>query len=178
MTACETVLGSSRETVRSNRRSRQECERQVPQGVGYRRTGAHDNRPNRRVSAGRLRLFSRKRRRRRTLEHPDADDGPAISPGRLAEAGAAGTLLSATARNTLRMQAAVDALCGTQYDSDNGGSAELKDILRDCQFAAAQMNAVIREQNPGRLLRFCDQEVSRRCFFILDQTSVADQTNE
>jgi hypothetical protein len=110
-------------------------------------------------------------------EHPDADDGPAISPGRLAEAGAAGTL-SATARNTLRMQAAVDALCGTQYDSDNGGSAELKDILRDCQFAAAQMNAVIRKQNPGRLIRFCDQEVSRRCFFILDQTSVADQTNE
>ena len=95
------------------------------------------------------------------VDSNDPDD-PEIDVSRAAQAGGRQTL-SATARNTLRLQAAAAALCDSsgddEDDDDESANDQLGKILRECQFACAQINAFIRDQNPSRLLRFCDQEV-------------------
>jgi hypothetical protein len=88
----------------------------------------------------------------------DADE-PEIDETEAARAGAAPTL-SATARNTLRMQAVASALCGDSlHDGPVDCDDDLAKRLADCQFDNAQINAFIREQDPSRMHRFCDQEV-------------------
>ena len=94
-------------------------------------------------------------------EDSNDPDDPEIDASQAARAGACQTL-SATARNTLRLRAAAAALCGSSGDDDDGSenaNEKLAKILRECQFVCAQINAFIRDQNPSRLLRFCDQEV-------------------
>ena len=93
------------------------------------------------------------------------DDTP-VDLSRAARAGRA-PVLSATARNTLRLQAAATALCGNSdepNDSDRfGEDRDLAERLQELYFTYAQVNAFIREQDPSRMLRFCDQEVGSFC---------------